>query len=77
MEVQSSAVDSVLVLTIAELAASRLRSNSYSSLKHVSCSFEQGWLILRGLVPNYYLKQLAQHAVAGLEGVQTGLIHAK
>jgi osmotically-inducible protein OsmY len=51
------------------LAARRLCSNGYSALKNVSCTFEEGWLILRGSVPSYYVKQLAQQAVARLEGV--------
>jgi osmotically-inducible protein OsmY len=47
-----------------------LRSSRYSALKHVSCDYQGGVLILRGCLPTYYLKQVAQEAVAHLEGVK-------
>jgi len=34
------------------------------------CEFHQGRLFLRGQVPSFYFKQLAQEAVVGLEGVR-------
>jgi osmotically-inducible protein OsmY len=54
---------------VAELAESRLRSNSYLALKNVSCEYQEGRLILRGCLPTYYLKQLAQEVVARVAGV--------
>jgi osmotically-inducible protein OsmY len=39
------------------------------SLKNVSCAWLDGVLVLRGCLPSYYLKQLAQEAVASLDGV--------
>jgi BON domain len=54
---------------IAELAESRLRSNSYLALKNVSCEYQQGRMILHGCLPTYYLKQLAQEVVARVDGV--------
>jgi osmotically-inducible protein OsmY len=53
-----------------ELAERRLRGNPYLALKNVSCDSLDGMLILRGCVPSYYLKQIAQQAVASLEGVE-------
>jgi osmotically-inducible protein OsmY len=53
-----------------DLAERRLRSNPYLALKKVSCDSHEGVLILRGCVPSYYLKQIAQQAVASLEGVE-------
>jgi osmotically-inducible protein OsmY len=47
-----------------------LRSNPYLALKNVSCDYRDGVLILRGCLPSYYLKQIAQEAVASLEGVE-------
>jgi hypothetical protein len=41
-----------------------LRSSSYSALKHVSCDCQGGVLVLRGCLPTYYLKQIAQEVVA-------------
>src|SRR5580692_6108701 len=55
---------------VAEGAEVRLRSNSYLALKNVSCEYHEGVLTLRGCLPTYYLKQMAQTAVAQIEGVQ-------
>jgi osmotically-inducible protein OsmY len=55
-------------LGLAERAESRLRSNPYLALKNISCEFDGDVLILRGCVPSYYLKQLAQESVAALSG---------
>ena len=41
-----------------------LRSSCYAALKHVSCDYQGGVLVLRGSVPTYYLKQVAQEVVA-------------
>jgi hypothetical protein len=43
-----------------------LRSSRYSALRHVSCDYQGGVLVLRGCLPSYYLKQLAQEVVAQL-----------
>ena len=53
-----------------ELAEGRLRRNPYLALKSVSCDCRGGVLVLRGCLPSYYLKQVAQEVVARLEGVQ-------
>jgi hypothetical protein len=53
-----------------ELAEGRLRSNPYLALKNVSCDCRDNMLFLQGCLPTYYLKQLAQEVVAGLEGVK-------
>jgi osmotically-inducible protein OsmY len=55
---------------IAEGAENCLRHNSYLALKNVRCDCEAGVLTLRGCLPTYYLKQMAQSAVARVEGVQ-------
>jgi osmotically-inducible protein OsmY len=54
----------------ADLAERCLRSNPYPALKNVSCDLLDGVLVLRGCLPTYYLKQIAQEAVAALEGVE-------
>jgi osmotically-inducible protein OsmY len=46
-----------------------LRSTPYRALLHVSCACRDGVLLLRGCLPSYYLKQVAQEVVAHLEGV--------
>jgi osmotically-inducible protein OsmY len=53
-----------------ELAESRLRRSAYLALQHVSCEFRAGVLTLRGRLPSYYLKQVAQAVVAEVEGVE-------
>lgn len=62
-----------LLLAAAEAALRQARSGE---LRSVSCDFHQGVLTLRGRVPSYYLKQLAQEvirAVAPGEQVQNHL----
>ena len=54
----------------AVLAERRLRSNPYLALKNISCDLLDGVLVLRGCLPTYYLKQIAQEAVAHLKGVE-------
>jgi hypothetical protein len=50
--------------SIQAVAERGLRSSRYSALKHVSCDYRGGVLVLRGCLPTYYLKQMAQEAVA-------------
>ena len=56
--------------SLGERAEARLRANAYLALKNVTCEDRDGVLTLRGCLPSYYLKQVAQTAVAGLEGVR-------
>jgi hypothetical protein len=55
--------------SIRDLAERCLHSNPYLALKNISCDLLDGVLFLRGCLPTYYLKQLAQEAVADLNGV--------
>ncbi len=50
-------------------AQSRLQTSGHPQLRKVSCEFHEGVLILRGQVPTFYLKQVAQTLVRRLEGV--------
>ena len=54
---------------VQELAQRRLGANPYLALRGVRCDYRDGVLTLRGCLPTYYLKPLAQEAVAGLGGV--------
>jgi len=56
--------------SINQLAERRLRSNPNLALRGISCDYLDGVLFLRGCLPTYYLKQLAQQVVVGLEGVE-------
>ena len=54
----------------AERAAQRrLEQCGYEALKHVACRFRDGAMTLRGTVPMYFHKQLAQEAVRDLRNV--------
>ncbi len=54
---------------ITEIAQAALRRSAYFELREVSCDFHGGVLTLRGRLPSYHLKQLAQTAVAEVPGV--------
>jgi osmotically-inducible protein OsmY len=55
--------------TVAEMAHDRLKRSNRSQLGMVVCHLEQGVLFLRGQLPSYYHKQLAQEAVREMVGV--------
>jgi hypothetical protein len=40
-----------------------LRCGPYPALKKLSCDYQGGVLVLRGCLPSYYLKQIAQEIV--------------
>jgi osmotically-inducible protein OsmY len=54
---------------IAEAAKHRMLDRPHLTRQRLWCEFDGGRLFLRGQVPSFYLKQLAQEAVVGLEGV--------
>ena len=54
---------------VTEAAMDRLRRTSYRALRALSCEYDRGVLFLRGQLPSFYQKQLAQEAVIGLIGV--------
>lgn len=47
-----------------------LRSSGHPMLRHVECDYHEGIVILRGRVPTYYLKQVAQSIVLSHSGVE-------
>jgi osmotically-inducible protein OsmY len=49
--------------SVERAAGERLANAGYSILKTVNCSFRNGTMILRGEVPSYYHKQVAQESV--------------
>lgn len=46
-----------------ENALRALREGSYAELRNVRCHFEEGQLVLQGIVSSFYLKQVAQALV--------------
>lgn len=69
LEVSRTTVISSLEDAMALAAEARLLNSPYVELRHVSCEFNHGVLRLRGHVPRYYLKQIAQNLVSRLSGV--------
>jgi len=55
---------------VVALAQQCLEQSPYVTVRNVSCECEGDVLFLRGRLPSYYQKQLAQEAVAELEGVR-------
>lgn len=51
-------------------ALQRLAALHYPQLRRVTCDFHEGVLTLRGVVDSFHLKQVAQAALAGLEGAE-------
>ena len=54
---------------IEEAARVQLEHSPYRALRSIRCRFREGTLELIGRVPTYHYKQLAQTAVARIEGV--------
>jgi osmotically-inducible protein OsmY len=68
--VSSSHTDVAQSCPVAQAAQARLRQIPYSTVHKVACECdERGHLFLRGRLPSYFQKQLAQEAVLNLEGV--------
>ena len=53
-----------------ELAERQLRSSPYLALRNITCDSQGGVLVLRGFLPSYYLKQMAQAVVTCVDGVE-------
>ncbi len=69
VRVASVTQESIVKEPVAELGHARLAACPYHALRAVYCEFRQGILTLRGRLPSFYYKQMAQEAVNGLLGV--------
>jgi hypothetical protein len=47
-----------------------LRDSPYQALRCLSCQWHDGVLTIRGCVPSFYLKQLAQNAARRVGGIE-------
>jgi len=47
-----------------------LRSSSYSALRRLKCEGTGAVIAVHGVLPSYYLKQMAQSAIQRLEGIR-------
>jgi osmotically-inducible protein OsmY len=54
----------------ADAAKQRILHQPHLTMQQLWCEFDRGRLFLRGQVPSFYFKQLAQEAVVGMEGVR-------
>lgn len=52
--------------TVERDAERRLKASCYQALKNIACRVRHGTLVLKGEVPSYFHKQLAQEAVRTL-----------
>ena len=51
-------------------ARSRFDRSPYRELRAIACDFREGLLILRGRVPSFFIKQIAQSAVFSIERIE-------
>lgn len=51
-------------------ASSRLAETGYAGLQNVRCESEGDRMILSGIVPSYYMKQIAQTVAGQIDGVE-------
>ena len=56
-------------IDLAAAARGRLCNSPYMAIRSVSCDFENGVLLLRGRLPSFHHKQMAQEAMRLLAGV--------
>lgn len=55
--------DRIHPISVERAARARLAKTGYQNLRGVDCAFHDGRITLRGKVPSYYHKQLAQESV--------------
>ena len=53
----------------ADLAKQRICCQPHLAFQRIWCEYDGCRLFLRGQVPSFYYKQLAQESIAGMEGV--------
>jgi hypothetical protein len=61
--------------TVEEAAKTRLAMTGYPLLKTIECSYQNGTMELRGRVPSYFQKQLAQEALRKVSYVKQLVNH--
>ena len=65
----SSRADSP-VCCVTKQAQEVLRTSPYKPIRRVACTYQDGMLVLRGRLRTFFHKQLAQEAVARVDGVR-------
>lgn len=46
-----------------------LQKNTHLNISSLSCETQQGRVVLRGFVPSYFEKQMAQESLRSVEGI--------
>jgi hypothetical protein len=71
-----SSIDETAVVTenvpsgvVQQRAAQALRHSAYAPLTTLRCEFHDGVLTVRGQLPSFHLKQVAQTVLCDVEGV--------
>jgi hypothetical protein len=52
-------------------ALKSLRSSGYAALRGIQCEVTQAVAIIQGVVPSYFLKQMAQSVIQRVDGVRS------
>jgi hypothetical protein len=52
-------------------AMSLLQSSGYAALRGLRCEVTDSVVIVQGVVPSYFLKQMAQTVIRRLDGIET------
>ena len=55
---------------VVQTAQKILQASPYFGIRTLLCEYHEGVLVLRGRVPSYYHKQMAQEAVRKVSGVE-------
>ena len=58
------------VCYVTKQAQELLRTSPYKPVRRVACAYQDGMLVLRGRLRTFFHKQLAQEAVARVDGVR-------
>ena len=58
-------MDTVLIGRV----TSALQKNPYLNYSSLSCETKEGRVVLRGVVPSYFEKQMAQESIRSIEGI--------
>jgi osmotically-inducible protein OsmY len=58
------------VCCITKKAQDLLRTSPYKPVRRIACAYQDGRLVLRGRLRTFFHKQLAQEAVARVDGVR-------
>ena len=66
----SACSQAVRCLSLAERIERALRTNGYPALRTIQASVEGRRVVLKGRVPSYYMKQMAQAVTLDVAGVQ-------